>query len=153
MITFFNPTGSQMSSDASRIPTKTQSQNVQSKKSVNICWELTPLQEQYPLCCYRLLLHPSTVRFEKGGCMQGRFLLKGISLQIDNCRYRIGSSYYRNSRLATPITPAMRYLKHLTSKTHLTPQWKSKDLVYPIMWQKYSAASKVFAKKQNGGLF
>lgn len=148
MITFFNPTGSQMSSDASRIPTKTQSQNVQSKKSGNICWELTPLQEQYPLCCYRLLLHPSTVRFEKGVCMQGRFLPKGISLPISDRELILQKQQTRNANHASNERS-----KLLTSNTHLTPQWKSKDLVYPIMWQKYSAASKVFAEKQNGGLF
>lgn len=49
-----------------------------------------------------------TVRFNKGVCLQGRCLLKGTSLQIDNCLYQTGSSYYRHTRLAKPITPAVR---------------------------------------------
>lgn len=54
-------------------------------------------------------LHPSTVWFDKGVCLQGR-LLKGTSSQIDNCLYRTGSSYNRNMRLAMWITSVVRYL-------------------------------------------
>lgn len=97
MIRFKSPTESQLSSDALRMPTKVMSQNVQSKKSGTIYWELTPLQKRYPLCRYCLLLHPSIVRFDKEVCLQGRCLLKGTGLQIDNCLRRTVSSYYRSA--------------------------------------------------------
>lgn len=58
MIKILSLTGSQLSSDTLRMPAKTLSQNVQSKKSGNIYWQLTPLQERYPsavivCCCIR----------------------------------------------------------------------------------------------------
>lgn len=51
------------------MPTKTLSQNVKFKKSRNVYRDLASLQVRYPLCYYRLPLHPAIVLFSKKVCL------------------------------------------------------------------------------------
>lgn len=89
----------------------------------NIYLELTQLQSgilSAVIACGSILQQFDSTR----GFVCKENFVKGSS-QIDNSLYRTGNSYYRNTRLAKPITPAVRDLKLLTSNTHPTPQWKS----------------------------